>query len=152
MLIQKSPAPIIWPAAPRALARSQAHPVVAVDSAQVDVADDINPASASAPAPRLLTAFSRLGKETAMAVANGVGALALFLPGPHTGKKLEANYREGQAAVSSDSALTDKIGHSAFDGLLELMRRSDLPGESAQQRLDFVMWLTDSNRDSQEPS
>lgn len=101
---------------------------------------------------RLLAALSRVGKNTAMAVANSVGALTLALVGPHTGKTLEAEYRVGLAKLSEDTALTDKIGQSAFDGLLEMMRRSDLPGKSAQQRLDFVMWATDSNRDSQEPS
>ena len=100
------------------------------------------------PASRgLIRSLLGAGKAAGMACLNGVAGLALYLLGPHRSEKTEAAYNQGLKTLESDAGFRDRVTTSAFDGLLELFRRSDLPGESAKERLDFVMWYTDTNRD-----
>jgi hypothetical protein len=99
----------------------------------------------------LLAPLKELGRASALAVANGVGGLGLFLFGPHFSRAQERDYRQAQEVLKQDG-FSQRVATSAFDGLLELMERPGLPGENAKERLNFVMWLTDTNRDSSEPS
>jgi hypothetical protein len=95
-----------------------------------------------------LARLAEWGSGLAMAALDGVAGLGLFLIGPNRlSQEKEKAYRLGQATLAADKEFPQRVASSAFDGLLELMRRPDLPGQTASERLDFVMWYTDSNRD-----
>lgn len=103
-------------------------------------------------AGKTIAKLADLAKQSAQAVQNGIGALGLFLIGPHHSERQLEDYAAGEKTIKSDAGFRARVATSAFDALLELMRRPDLPGQTAAQRLDFVLWYTDSNRDSQDSS
>lgn len=100
------------------------------------------------PASRgFMTSLKKAGRSAAAACLNGVAGLGLFLLGPRLSEQTRASYQKALRTLELDSGFRDRVASSAFDGLLELFRRQDLPGQSARERLDFVLWYTDSNRD-----
>lgn len=87
------------------------------------------------------------GRAAASACLNGIAGLGLVMLAPNLSAETEAHYLEALGRLERDSGFRERVACSAFDGLLELFRRPDLPGKSARERLDFVLWYTDSNRD-----
>lgn len=76
-----------------------------------------------------------------MAALNCVGGIGLFLLGPsRSAAKLE-EYQQAQLG----EGFSARVGASAFGALTELFERADLPGQTAAERLDFVLWSTDTN-------
>lgn len=106
--------------------------------------------------PAVLSKLVALAKQSAMfvqkSVGTGIGAIGLFLVGPHRSQRQLEEYSAGEKIISGDCGFRDRVATSAFDGLLELMRRPELPGQNAAERLDFILWYTDSNRDSHDSS
>lgn len=83
-----------------------------------------------------------------MRAVDGVAGLGLFLLAPRRSQQIQESYEKGAALLGQD--FSQRVARSAFKGLMELVERPDLPGQNARDRLDFILWYTDSNRDSAE--
>jgi hypothetical protein len=94
----------------------------------------------------LVDSLRRVARRTAIAALNGVGFVALALLGSKPSEGELADYKVAEQKLSSDVAFEERVAESGFDGVLELFEREDLPGQSAKERLDFVLWYTSCKR------
>lgn len=126
--------------------RPAARPVAAPEAA-AQVPDSIQLPATLPPAPGVL---ARLGRSLAEGVLNGVAGVGLFLLGPWRSERKLEEYQRGEALLGGD--FSARVAESALGGLTELFRRPDLPGKTAAERLDFVLWTTDTDRGPAKPA
>jgi hypothetical protein len=126
---------------PRLATRSKAGPAVAEPA--LSSGDQVSISRSAC-----LTTLAGWGKRMAMRAVDGVAGLGLFLLAPRRSQQLQQSYEKGASLLGPD--FSQRVADSAFKALVELVERADLPGANARERLDFILWYTDSNRGSHE--